>query len=145
MTGKEKRQLARSLFIKSDLNRRQIALQVACTEKTLRGWIEKDGWQQVREAETITKSQLRKDAYKQLAAINRVINEQMEGVPNKELSDAKGVIRKEIEALGDMPLHKYVEMSMELTGWMQVNCPKKLMEVVGLLDDFIQDMVKKKQ
>ena len=142
MTNKEKKQLARSLFIKSGINRKQLAQQVGCTEKTLRSWIEKEGWEQVREAETITRSQLIKDAYRQLAAINQVINEQMNGVPDKKLSDAKGVIRKEIEVLGDMPLHSYVEMAMELTAYVQANCPDKLIETTEMLDHFIQEKAK---
>ena len=145
MTNKEKKQLARSLFIKSGINRKQLAQQVGCTEKTLRGWIAKEGWEQVREAETITRSQLRKDAYRQLAAINTVINEQMNGVPDKKLSDAKGVIRKEIEVLGEMPLHSYVEMAMELTAYVQANCPDKLIEITEMLDDFIQEKAKENQ
>ena len=144
MTNKDKKQLARSLYIKSDLNRKQIAHQVACSQTTLRSWIEKEDWESIKEAETISRTRLLQDAYGQLKAINDKISNELGGVPNKELSDAKGVIRKEIEALTNMPLHNYVEVMIELTRWLQIHHPDKLLEVMELADDFIRNIAKDK-
>ncbi len=140
MTNKEKKQLARSLFIKSDLTRNQIALQAGCNEKTLRKWILEEGWQDIKEAETITRPELLMDAFKQLKALNLHIETALGGFPDKVASDAKAVIRKEIEALTYMPLHKYIEVSMEFSGWLQASHPEELQHTIALLDGFIQHL-----
>lgn len=137
MSRKEQQRKARRLFIKSDLTKSQIAEDVGCTPKTLRGWIKKFEWDKAKEAETITRSQLLQDAYSQLKAINQKIEDEMNGVPNKELSDAKGVLRKEIEALSEMPLHKYVEVFMEFLDWATRNGIDNLMELAEVTDKFI--------
>lgn len=144
MSYKDKQRLARSLFIKSDLTRKQIAEQVGCTQKTLRDWIKKFDWDKAKEAETITRSQLLQDAYTQLKAINQIIEEKHNGIPNKELSDAKGVLRKEIEALSEMPLHKYVEVFMELIDWATKNCTENLLDIAAITDRFIGHLAQKK-
>ena len=144
MTNKEKKQLAKSLYIKSNLNRKQIAHQVRCSQTSLRSWIKKEDWENIKEAETISRTRLLQDAYNQLKAINDKINNELGGVPNKELSDAKGVIRKEIEVLSNMPLHNYVEVMIELTRWLQINHSDKLLEVMELVDDFIRNIAKEK-
>lgn len=144
MNYTDKQRLARSLFIKSDLNKKQISEQIGCTEKTLRNWIEKFEWEHEREAETITRSKLLQDSYKQLKAINKIIDEKHNGVPNKQLSDAKGVIRKEIEALSEMPLHKYVEIMMELLDFASKNCPDKLQDLAVTTDAFMSELAQNK-
>ena len=143
MTNKEKKQLAYSLFIKSSFNRKEIAKQVGCTEKTLRNWIEKEDWQSIKEAQTLTRSKLLQDAYSQLKAINEKINDDFGGIPNKELSDAKAVIRKEIEALSNHPLHLYVEVFTEFLDWVNENEPKDVQKIVALSDGFINNIASK--
>lgn len=140
MTNKQKKLVARSLYLKSQMNRKQIANQVNVTEKTLRKWIDEGDWDTVKEAETISRKELLREAYAQLRAINKKINDELGGVPDKQLADAKGVIRREIEALSEMPLHRYVEMAMELTNWVQHNEPQKLISITEALDGFIQDV-----
>lgn len=143
MSYKQKKIIARSLFIKSDLLKKDLALRVGVSEKTLRKWIEEGDWENIKESETISRANLLQDAYRQLKAINSKIKEEFNGIPNKELSDAKGVIRKEIEALSDTPIHQYIEMSMEFTRWIQNNEPKKLLEVTNMLDGFINEIASK--
>ena len=144
MTREQKRNKARRLYTGSNLTRKQIAEDVGWTEKTLRNWIDKEDWDSLKDAKTITRRQLLQDAYSQLKAINRVIEEDHNGLPNKQLSDAKGVIRKEIEALTEMPIHKYIEMMQDVWGWVQEKHPDKVAETIELLDEFIQDQVKTK-
>jgi hypothetical protein len=144
MTNKEKQNLARSLFVKSSLTRKQIAIQVVCTEKTLRSWIIKFEWEKERETQTITRVSLLKDAYAQLGAINKDIFENHNGVPNKALSDAKATIRKEIEFLSSNPLHIYIEVFTEFTDWVATEHGSEMLEMLGLTDEFINHLATKK-
>jgi len=139
-----KRRSARRLYLHTDMTRKEIAETVHVTEKTLRRWIEKYGWDQLKEAESITRRQLLNDAYKQLKRINEHIETNLDGIPNKEMSDAKAVIRKEIEAISDSPLHIYIEVAEELIGYVQSHRPKELQSVAALVNDFIEAKAKEK-
>lgn len=144
MGNAEKRSLATNLFLKSSMNRKEIATQVGITEKTLRKWIDEDGLEDIKESQMILRPQLLNDAYAQLAAINKKIKEEYGNVPDKQLADAKGVLRKEIEALSHQPIHKYVEVFEELTEWMAKNAPKYLKEVALITQEFLSEIAKRK-
>ncbi len=142
MKNAEKKELARGLFLKSSLNRKQIADQVRVTEKTLRNWIEKEDWETLKDSMMITRPQLLQDAMAQLKAINKKIREELNNVPTKELSDAKGVIRKEIEIFSNQPLHRYIEVFEEYIDWLAKNDPDKLSEFAQSSQAFINDLSK---
>ena len=140
MTKAEKKQLAYNLFIKSALNRKEIARQVGITEVTLRRWIEDNEWQKLKDAQEITRPKLLQEAYNQLAAVNKVINEQMNGVPNKEMSDVKSSIRKEIEIFSLRPIHKYVEVFEEYIAFLSKHYPNQINEFTQTSQEFIHQL-----
>lgn len=140
----EKTLIAKALFAQSGLNRKEIAKQVGISETTLRDWIKKGGWEDIRESRMITREHLLQESYAQLAATNKRITEEFGGVPNKELSDAKAVIRKEIESLSHQPLYRYVEVMEDFQGWITKNAPKELPNMTRLSMSFIEDVAAKK-
>ncbi len=135
---KEKKLTAKSLYLKSDMSRKDIAKIAGITEKTLRKWINDENWDQLKAIESITRKQLLQDAYRQLKRINEYIDKELDGIPNKEMSDAKAVIRKEIESLSESPLHIYIEVSEELIYWLQSKHPGEVKKITGLLSEFIE-------
>ena len=138
MTNKQKKDFAKSLYLRSNLSKKEIASKTPCTEKTLRKWIELENWNVLKDMQTITRSKLLQDAYKQVSAINHHIMEELNGIPNKQLSDAKGVLIKEIEALSDTPLHLHIQVVEEIEDWLKDNHPKDFMTIKRTLFDFIQ-------
>jgi len=142
MRNQQKKELARSLYIKSRFTRKEIAATVGVTEKTLRTWIQKENWDELKANESITRNQLLRTAYKQLQKINEFIDNELGGIPNKEMSDAKAVIRKEIETLSDRPLYIYIEVAEEFQNWLLQNHPKQLKPVSELLLEFIEHLAK---
>ena len=144
MKNADKKNLAKNLFVKSSMNRKEIAAQVEVTEKTLRNWIELDNWEDIKNSQTITRSQLLQDSYNQLRRINEIIEEKHNGVPTKELSDAKGVIRKEIEHFSHQPIYKYVECFEEFIDFLSKNNPAKMNEWAELSQSFIAELSKRK-
>lgn len=126
MKMSDKKEKARAFFVRSSLNRKEIAETIGVTEKTLRNWIELDNWQAEKDSSSITRSQLLQESYAQLQAINDEIRDNHKGIPTKLLSDAKGVIRKEIETLSTHPIYKYVEVFEEFLLWTAKNNPKNL-------------------
>lgn len=141
MVNTEKRNLAQDLYIKGTLTRKAIADAVGVTEKTLRNWIEKYGWDDIREAMTVTRKQLLTDAYTQLKKVNKQI-EDNEGVITKELADAKSILRKEIEQLSESPLHVYVDVLDEFTEYLARKSPKNLQTFSKLVMGFLEGKYK---
>jgi hypothetical protein len=141
-TARQKK--AKSYYLKSNFNRKEIAEKVPCTAKTLSAWITKYGWDVEKETQSITRASLLKDSYAQLKAINEEIVENHNGVPNKALSDAKSTIRKEIEALSNNPLHVYVEVFTEFMDYVQQNHGSAMMDLLELSDEFINHLANEK-
>jgi predicted DNA-binding protein YlxM (UPF0122 family) len=134
----EKRRHAGKLYIKDEFTRKEIAERVGVTEKTLRDWIERFGWDELKEANTITRQQLLLDAYTQLKAVNQKIAG-MGNVPDKALSDAKATLRKEIETLSDSPLHQYAEVFDEFAVWLMGKHPDKAADIAQLQLQFLNE------
>lgn len=143
MKNAEKKEVARGLYVKSTFTRKEIALHVGVTEKTLRNWIEEGNWDAMRDSLQITRPQLLKDAYAQLNAINRHIEEKLNNIPTKEFSDSKAVIRKEIEAFSTQPIHKYIEVFEESIDFLSKNHPSKIAEFAEWSQEFINQLSKK--
>lgn len=143
MKNAEKKKLAQTLFVKSNMSRRDISIQINVTEKTLRNWIETGNWEEIKDSNSITRPMLLQDSYNQLAKINAKI-EEIGGVPDKQLSDAKAVIRKEIEIFSHNPIHKYVEVFEEFIEFLTKNHPAELVRFAEISSEFVNEISKRK-
>lgn len=142
MKNADKKDLALGLFVKSNMNQKEIAATVGVSAKTLRSWIDVGEWEKQRDSLRITRPQLLQEAYAQLKAINEVIREKHAGVPSKDLSDAKAVIRKEIEALEHAPIFRYVEVFEHYMDWLSKSNPVEMMDFAKRSQQFISDLQK---
>lgn len=137
----EKRAVAQPLYTRGKLSRKEICKIVGVAEKTLRSWIEKYEWDNLKEAYSVTRQQLLADAYSQLKAVNQAV-EDIGGIPNKTYADAKSILRKEIELLSDSPIHVYIEVFNEVTEWLMLKHPASAADISQLLLTFIEDKTK---
>lgn len=144
MNTSEKKDLARSLFVRTNMIQKAIAKEVGVTDKTLRKWIKDGNWQLEKDARSVTKSELIHDEYMQLKAINDKIRDEHGGVPPKDLADAKATCRKNIEALEDEPLFVQVEVFEQFMGWIGKNHPKELQTISKLSFDYLREKNEKR-
>jgi len=144
MSNAQKKEQARALYVKSGMNKKQIAEAVKITPKTLNNWIEEGKWDEQKESLQITRPQLLQEAYAQLAAINKQIRDEFNGVPPKHLSDSKAVIRKEIETFDKNPLHQYIEVFEEYVDWLSKTHPSQLAVFGETSMEFINHLSKRK-
>lgn len=148
MSYTDKKEKARALYINSSLNMKDIASQVGVTEKTLRKWRDEDGWENLKELKTITRSNLLQDAYSQLKQINNDIASQVgvtDSKTRKILFDAKAVLGKEIDRLSDSPLHVYIGVFDEMINWVGSNHPKELKNITSMAYEFIEEVNKRQK
>ena len=131
--------LAKTLFFKTDMTKKDIGEQANCSLVSLNKWIKEGCWEELKEAETVTKRQLLADAYKQLKAVNCLVEERG-GVPDKELSDAKSILRKEIESFSDNPLHIYVECFESFIGFTAREHSEHLNTLILLTENFMESL-----
>lgn len=143
MNRDEQKQLAQALYIAGNNYHKDIAKQVGITPKTLRNWIDKNNWEDLKTAKSITRKELLTAALNQLKALNKEIEENHNGIPNKQLSDAKGVLIKEINALSDQPLYKYVESFEDYLVWLNSNHPVQVKKTAELTMQFLQELNEK--
>lgn len=140
----DKKERARAFFVKSTLNRKEIAEAVGVTEKTLRNWIESENWQEEKDSQSITRMQLLQESYRQLKAINDDIRDNYNGVPSKNLADAKAMIRKEIDSLSRQPIYRYVEVFEEFLIFVSKNNPPLVEPFSKVSMNFISELQKEK-
>lgn len=135
--NKDKKILAKELFISGAHTRKSISELVGVTEKTLRNWIEAGDWENLKSLHGVTRSQLLQDSYAQLKAVNEKIAS-IGGVPTKELYDAKSIIGKEIERLTEHSLAVYIECFSEFTSWLLRNHPKESRVFGSMILEFLE-------
>lgn len=140
----DKKERARAFFVKSTLNRKEIADAVGVTEKTLRSWIVCENWQEEKDSQSITRMQLLQESYLQLKAINDQIRDNNAGVPTKNLADAKAMIRKEIDSLSRQPIYRYVEVFEEFLIFVSKNRPALVESFSKESMNFISELQKEK-
>ena len=72
LTNKKKRELAKELFIRTNLNQKEIAEKVGVTEKTMSGWVNdpRENWEQLRVTVITTKESELRRLYGQLKELN---------------------------------------------------------------------------
>lgn len=141
----EKRNLARTLFLNSGMTRKEIAAQVKTTEKTLRKWIDEDGWEKLKDLKSITRAEALEESYEQLKDINLLIKALQPGQwkERKVLFDAKAVINRDIERHSSSPLSVYIDVIDRLIDWTAANHPEDTKKITQLGYEYIEEVNRK--
>lgn len=81
LTNKQKKDWAKLLYLKSNLNQKEIAATVDVTEKTLSSWVnnEKDNWERLKSSYVITREQELRRIYNQISELNTYIEQRDPG------------------------------------------------------------------
>ncbi len=77
----QKKEWAKLLYLKSDLNQKEIAEKVGVAEKTLSKWVndEHENWELLKSSFIITREQELRRIYIQISELNTFISERPEG------------------------------------------------------------------
>ena len=81
MEIKQKKEWAKLLYLKSDLNQKEIAEKVDVSEKTLSHWVndEKENWELLKSSFIITREQELRRIYIQISELNNSIADREHG------------------------------------------------------------------
>lgn len=113
LSSDSKKRWAEELYVNSDLNQGEICEIVETSDKSLREWRDKYGWDEVRKAGRITTPKI-------IAKLNQLLFNEME----KDAPDADQIVKysKSIEYLKNKELvvSDYIKMFRKFTEWLFV-------------------------
>ena len=89
LSMQQKREWAKTLYLKENLTQQEIAERVGVSRVTVNNWIGKNGWEMLKTSITITREEQLKNLYRQLTELNNAIMAKPEGerFPNAAEAD----------------------------------------------------------
>lgn len=143
MNIKQKKEWAKLLYLKSDLNQKEIAVKVEVSEKTLSKWVndEHDNWEILKSSYIITREQELRRIYIQISELNRFISMRDEGCRYANSKEADvlsklGATAKSMEH--DCSISEIINVFKEFTEFIKEVDFAKAKEIVVLMDAFVK-------
>lgn len=145
ITLQQKKEWARTLYIKDDLNQKEIAFKTGVSQQTIGKWIEKEQWKKFRRNLTLTRSEQYLNMLVELEEINQHIKNKPE---NQRFADSKvaDIRRKLVKDIKDLETEtsvtKIVDVSVPFVKWINAFDLEKGKEIATLFDAFIKEKLR---
>jgi len=147
LTNKQKKEWAKTLYLKENLTMIEISDRVGVSRQTLSNWIKSERWEDLKTSLTLTRQEQIGNLYRQVAEINRAINGKKEGeryADSKE-ADILGKLAAAINKMEtDVGIKDICEVGGKFTDWLRTVDLDKAKEFVVLFDAFTEDSLKGK-
>ena len=148
LTNKQKKEWAKSEFLRGDLNQKEIAEKVGVSAVTMNKWANdpEDNWDRLRKSMLITREAQLSRLYEQLDELTSSIKKKPEG---QRYADSKqaDIISKISGAIKTMEteasISDVVEVSKRFLNWLRPLAPQKAREAAAMFNDFIKDLLKR--
>ena len=147
LTNKQKKEWAKTLYLKENLTMIEISDRVGVSRQTLSNWIKSERWEDLKTSLTLTRQEQIGNLYRQVAEINRAINGKKEGeryADSKE-ADILGKLAAAINKMEtDVGIKDICEVGGKFIDWLRTVDLDKAKEFVVLFDAFTEDSLKGK-
>lgn len=148
LTNKQKKEWAKSEYLRGDLSQKEIAEKVGVSVVTMNKWVNDpaDNWDRLRKSMLITREAQLTRLYMQLDELNTAI---MGREPGKRFADSKeaDTIAKLTGAIKTLEteasISDVVEVSKRFLNWLRPLAPNKAKEVAAMFNDFIKSLLKR--
>ncbi|EKU90288.1 YfeC-like transcriptional regulator [Bacteroides oleiciplenus] len=142
LTTQQKKDYARTLYLKDNLTQQEIADKVGVARKTVNRWIAAEKWEEMKVGMTLTREQQVASLHRQVAEINRVISERPEGQRYATAAEADTLNKlataiKKMET--DIGIADIISVGMKFINWLRPFDLDKSKEFLRLWDAFIKD------
>ena len=143
LTREQKKDYAKTLFLKENLTQEEIASRVGVSRQTVIRWIDKGKWDILKVSITITKEEQLSNLYRQLAEINMVISERKPEEGKRYATPAEadtiGKLAKAIKQLEtEVGLSEIVSTFGGLIKWLRAFDAKLAKEFTPVLDAYVK-------
>ncbi len=145
ITNKQKKELARTLYLKERLTQKEIAQKVAVSQQTLSKWVREEDWEALRAGLTVTKDEQIRNLYRQVEELNRVILSRSEGerFATTAECDSLGKLAAAIRKLeNDVGISDFVGVGIRFMEFIRRTDLAEAQKLAGYWDAFLLDVIK---
>ncbi|RGL91707.1 helix-turn-helix domain-containing protein [Bacteroides stercoris] len=142
LTTQQKKDYARTLYLKDNLTQQEIADKVGVSRQTIIRWVSAEKWEELKAGMTLTREQQVASLHRQVSEINRVISGREEGKRFATAAEADTLNKlataiKKMET--DVGISDIISAGMKFINWLRPFDLDKSKEFLHLWDAFIKD------
>ena len=138
LSKKQEQEYAKLLYVEQMLTQKEIAERCGVTEKTVGNWIEKYGWEKLRQSLLVTKPHNIQLMYAHLTSLNEEIQQQGKAPDSKQL-DALSKLTASIKNLEvEMGIGEMFTVGSAFIAFVRKIDVEAAKKVYSLFDAFIQ-------
>ena len=143
LTNNQKKEWAQMLFVKGDLNQKDIAAKVSVSEKTIGNWITKGHWDKLRKSTLTTKTEQLRNLYDLLDKITKKLKDG-DSIGDSKIADMYVKYTAAINNLEtETNIGQISEVARMFVNWLQGIDPHLALSVVNNFDAFIKERLKR--
>lgn len=145
LTVKQKKEWAKTLYLKENLTIIEIAERVGTTRQTISRWIQTEKWETLKTSLTLTREEQIAMLYRQVSEINNAIANRPEGerFANTKEADILGKLASAINKMEtDTGIKDICEVGTKFIEWLRPVDLDKAKEIASIYDAFIKDNLK---
>lgn len=142
LTNKQKRDFARTLYLKENLTQQEIADRVGVSRQSLSRWIKDDKWEEMKASLTLTREQQIASLHRQVQELNNTILSREEGLRFATSAEADTITKlataiKKLET--DTGLSDIISVGVRFLDYLRPIDPEKTREFTRLWDGFVKE------
>ncbi|WP_018669000.1 DUF1804 family protein [Bacteroides gallinarum] len=142
LSSQQKKDYARTLYLKDNLTQQEIADKAGVTRQTVARWMREEKWEELKVGITLTREQQVAALHRQVSEINRVISQREEGkrFPTTAEADTLSKLATAIKKMEtDVGIADIISVGMKFINWLRPFDLEKSKEFLRLWDAFIKD------
>lgn len=142
LTNSQKKEWAKTLYLRENLTQQEIADRVGCSRVTVSNWVRAGKWEEQKVGITLTRQEQVGNLYRQVAEINRSIADRPEGerfATSKE-ADILGKLAAAISKMEqEIGIADTISVLTGLIEWLRPHDIEKAKEITRIADAYIKD------
>lgn len=142
LTNAQKKEWAKTLYLRENLTQQEIADRVGVSRVTVSNWVRAGKWEEQKAGLTLTRQEQVANLYRQVAEINRAISARTEGerYPNSKEADILGKLSAAIRNMEqETGIADIISVLTGFIGWLRPLDLDKAKELTKLADAYIKD------
>ncbi len=142
MTNAQKKEWAKTLYLRENLTQQEIADRVGVSRVTVSNWVRAGKWEEQKAGLTLTRQEQVANLYRQVAEINRAISARAEGerYPNSKEADILGKLSASIRNMEqETGIADIISVLTGFIEWLRPLDLDKAKELTRLADAYIKD------
>lgn len=145
LTIEDKKYLAKTLYVREQLDAKMISKRIFVSEKTLSKWVHEGNWKDLRNRLLIGKDEQLRLMYQQLENLNKDIQSSPEGYANSKQADILVKYAAAIRSMEtDLAIADLVESGMRFIRYVQkFGTVEQAKNFAEAWNNFIQNEIKK--